>query len=72
MCTGGFECEFRKQVVIEMAISVPATVTTEQLQEVITSLNEDADFVLNMRLNYALAKGIDLSQVIFKGFNLLL
>jgi len=71
-CLEGYECEFRKEIAVKVAFGTSEEGLTQDIaEEIISILKNSTEFIENLRLNYALAKGIEVNQVIFKELYLL-
>jgi len=67
-CAIGFECTFKKEVVLEVLFSLEDT-ASEEVIGLVQNISADPLFVTAMQENYASAYGLDPMQVIFKGFS---
>jgi len=68
----GYECEFRKEIAVKVTFGTSESGLSKDIaEEIVATLKNDTAFIENLRLNYALAKGISVDQVMFKEFYLL-
>ncbi len=71
VCENGFLCSVTQKVSVQVAIYKPSEMSLTDLNQTIQDLNENEEFIYSMRANFAEAKELDISQVVFTGFHII-
>lgn len=70
MCKEDYACQFRKEVSVKLDITAEQELTSTEFEEIASNLENDQEFVQSLTYSYALAMSLDVSQVVFKGLDI--